>query len=53
LSGTIFNNTIIEQADFRTANNYSIDPENNRIKKARFSTQGISGLLDKYQIIIE
>jgi len=33
--------------------NYSIDPELNKIKKARFSTQGIAGLLDKYDIEIE
>ena len=53
LSGSIFNNSVIEQADFRTAYNYSIDPENNRIEKAKFSVQGIIGLLDKYNIIIE
>jgi hypothetical protein len=33
--------------------NYSIDPDLNKIKKARFSTQGIAGLLDKYDIEIE
>jgi len=32
--------------------NYSIDPEKNKIKKARFSTAGIAGLLDKYDIEI-
>ena len=53
LSGAIFDRTIIEQADFRTALNYTFDPENNKIKKAKFSADGIPGLLTKYNIIIE
>jgi fluoroquinolone resistance protein len=48
----IFDNTILEKADFRTAYNYSIDPENNRIKKAMFSLPGVAGLLNKYGISI-
>jgi fluoroquinolone resistance protein len=52
LSGTIFANTILEKADFRTAFNYSIDPSANRVKKARFSMAGLPGLLDKYGIEI-
>ncbi len=47
-----FDNTNLEKVDFRTAYNYSIDPENNRIKKAKFSILGISGLLNKYEIEI-
>ncbi len=53
LTGAIFDNTIIEKADFRTSYNYSINPENNRIKKAKFSITGIAGLLDKYDIEVE
>jgi uncharacterized protein YjbI with pentapeptide repeats len=53
LSGAVFENTDIEKADFRTSYNYSIDPEINRITKARFSILGVSGLLEKYNIIIE
>jgi len=53
LSGAIFENTLLEKVDFRTAYNYSINPENNRIKKAKFSMNGIAGLLDKYNIEIE
>ena len=49
----IFDHTVLEKADFRTSYNYSIDPEINRMKKARFSISGISGLLDKYDIDIE
>ena len=48
-----FDNTNIEKADFRTSFNYSIDPDLNKIKKAKFSITGIAGLLDKYDIIIE
>ena len=39
--------------DFKTSYNYSIDPEVNSIKKAKFSLEGISGLLYKYDIVIE
>jgi uncharacterized protein YjbI with pentapeptide repeats len=52
LARATFERTIIEKADFRTSFNYSIDPENNRIKKAKFSLTGIAGLLDKYDIEI-
>jgi uncharacterized protein YjbI with pentapeptide repeats len=48
-----FDKTILEKADFRTSYNYIIDPENNRIKKAKFSRNGIAGLLNKYDIEIE
>ena len=48
-----FENTILEKADLRTAYHYSINPELNKIKKAKFSLQGITGLLEKYNIIIE
>lgn len=53
LSRAVFSNTILEKADFRTSYNYSIDPGLNRIKKATFSSADISGLLDKYDIVIE
>jgi len=53
LTQAIFDHTILEKTDFRTSYNYSIDPETNQIKKARFSILGISGLLDKYDIDIE
>jgi fluoroquinolone resistance protein len=53
LTRAIFENTIIEKTDFRTSFNYSIDPEINRIKKAKFSLTGIIGLLEKYDIEID
>jgi uncharacterized protein YjbI with pentapeptide repeats len=53
LQRTIFKNTNLEGVDFRTSFNYSIDPYLNRIKKAKFSLSGITGLLDKFDIEIE
>ncbi len=53
LERTIFSGTVLEKADFRTAYGYSIDPESNRIRKARFSFAGLPGLLDKYDIEID
>lgn len=49
----IFDNTNIEKADFRTSFNFSIDPARNRVKKARFAKEGLAGLLDKYDIVID
>jgi fluoroquinolone resistance protein len=49
----VFENTILEKADFRTSHGYAINPEINRIKKARFSIWGIPGLLNQYDIDIE
>jgi fluoroquinolone resistance protein len=53
LSRATFDHSNLEKADFRTSFNYSIDPEVNRIKKAKFSLAGIAGLLDKYDIVID
>ncbi len=53
LERATFDQTILEKADFRTSYNYSIDPEINRVKKARFSILGVAGLLEKYDIEIE
>ncbi|MEQ6121741.1 pentapeptide repeat-containing protein [Reichenbachiella sp. MALMAid0571] len=49
----VFGNTVLEKSDLRTSYNYSIDPEINRIKKAKFSVHGAIGLLDRYDIHIE
>ena len=52
LDKTTFEDTILEKADFRTAYNYAIDPERNRLKKARFALPAVVGLLAKYDIQI-
>jgi fluoroquinolone resistance protein len=53
LSMTHFENTILNGVDFTTAFNFSIDPELNRMKNAKFASNGLAGLLGKYGIIIE
>lgn len=53
LAGAIFENTILEKADLCTSFNFNIDPEMNRIKKAKFSTASLAGLLHRYDIVIE
>lgn len=53
LMGTLFNDSNISNSDFSTAYNYKIDPEFNTVKKAKFSANGLAGLLDKYDIIID
>lgn len=53
LLNATFDNTNLEKTDLRTSANYMIDPENNRIKKAKFSLTGLPGLLGKYDIDIE
>ncbi len=53
LHRAIFSDTNLEKADLSTALNFSIDPDRNKIKKAKFSRMGLSGLLDKYNIIVE
>ncbi|WP_432671372.1 pentapeptide repeat-containing protein [Flavobacterium sp. SM2513] len=52
LAGAIFNDTNLTECNFTSASNYQIDPEFNVLKKARFSLQGIPGLLEKYDIKI-
>lgn len=53
LSGSIFLNTRLEKTDFSTSQNFSIDPEANFLAGAKFSTQNVQGLLNKYKIVIE
>jgi uncharacterized protein YjbI with pentapeptide repeats len=52
LTGTKFSSTILEKADFSSATNFNIDPEFNKVKKAKFSTLQLGGLLYKYQLDI-
>ncbi len=52
LSSTVFMNTVLNGANFSTAFNYTIDPDRNALKKAKFSADGLAGLLAKYGIIV-
>lgn len=53
LLNATFVNTVLEKVDFRAAKNYTLDPELNSIKKAKFSHLNLAGLLAKYNIDIE
>ena len=53
LDRALFENSNLEKTDFRTARNYSFDPERNRMRKAKFSLSEIAGLLNKYDIEID
>jgi fluoroquinolone resistance protein len=53
LSGAIFDQTILEEADFRAALHFTIHPPSNKITKAKFSVDGLAGLLYQYDIKIE
>lgn len=53
LMGAVFQTAILEKADLRTAYNFSIDPELNKMKKAKFALGGLAGLLGKYKLDIE
>jgi fluoroquinolone resistance protein len=52
LRGAKFENTVLEKADLRTAINFSINPEINKVRKARFAYPAVLALLDKYEIVI-
>ncbi len=52
-TGAIFENTNLEKCDFTTSYNYSINPELNKIRKAKFSLPAVIGLLHKYDIEIK
>ncbi len=53
LTGALFSNTNLEKANFRGASNFSIDPEFNKIKNAKFSSHQLEGLLYKYGLDVE
>lgn len=50
LNRASFNRTILVEADLSKAYNFSIDPELNFLKKAKFSLKDAGGLLEKYNI---
>ncbi len=53
LTGTVFHNTQLAGADFTTATGFSLDPEANALRGARFALAGLPGLLHKYSLLIE
>lgn len=53
LQDAIFEESNLTETDFLTATNYIIDPAINDIRRARFSLDGLPGLLLKYDLHIE
>ena len=53
LNRAFFSRTILTGADLRSSYNFTIDPDDNQLKKAMFSVHGLPGLLSKYDIKIE
>jgi uncharacterized protein YjbI with pentapeptide repeats len=62
LTGTIFRRCNLElarfeqnnlsQVDFSSSYNISLDPDENKLRKARFSLHNLPGLLKKYELVI-
>ena len=48
----IFMQSALNGTNFITAFNYTIDPERNSLRKAKFATSGLAGLLTNYGIIV-
>lgn len=53
LARAAFLRTNLENADFSTAYNFTLDPDANRLRKAKFSVFGLPGLLEKYGLDVE
>jgi len=52
LKDAIFDHTNLQKTNLKTARNYTIDLDINKVKGAQFSKDGIHGLLTKYSIKI-
>ena len=53
LEGAKFERTDLRKADFRGAQNYLIDPRDNKVQKAKFSREGLEGLVKSLGVIVE
>lgn len=49
---SIFNGPNLSGVDFTRAQNFSFDPTLNSVRKAKFLTQDLPGLLDKFDLVI-
>ena len=52
LENAFFNSTNLEKADFSTSYNFTINPEENKIQKAKFSKENLAGLLTSFGIVV-
>ena len=53
LAGAVFQNTRLAQADFTTATGFIIDPETNPLLGARFTLEGLLGVVAKFGLVVE
>ena len=53
LRRAVFSETNLTKADLSTSYDYALDLDKNKVKKAVFSTDGLKGLLEKYQLVIK
>lgn len=53
LSGATFSSTNLERVDFRSSYGYSISPNSNRVRGAKFSRFDAIGLLDEFGVVVE
>lgn len=53
LSNAVFERCNLMGCDFTSAQNYTINPSYNKMKKAKFSYPAVIGLLSQYNIVIE
>lgn len=52
LSRAVFHHTRLDKADLSSSFGFVIDPEDNSLKKTRFSAWNLAGLLEKYDLDI-
>ncbi len=52
LEKALFHRTQLHETDFTTSFNLDIDPEQNHLKKTKFSKDNLIGLLKKYDIVV-
>lgn len=50
---SVFHNTNLAGVDFSNSKNFTIDPTNNNVKKAKFLSSDLAGLLTRFDIIIK
>lgn len=53
LMASVFSYTNLSGVDFTTSQNFTIDPAINNVKKAKFLSSDLAGLLTKFDIIIK
>lgn len=53
LSAAVFMRSTLSSVNFVSSFNFTIDPEKNLLRKAKFSADGLIGLLENYGIIVE